>query len=108
MLDKQLVIDKMKERGFVVYSAIGKTILQFVSEHMYDMTYRQRVTERERLPIINVLVDLEKDEFKCIYNIDKSINTLNCPSCGSVMNDDHFDSIFSTFEGHAKWMERLR
>lgn len=107
MLDKSLVIQKMKERGFTVYASMGGTKIHFVSEHMYDTSYENRVPLRERIPVINIIVDLEKDEFKCIYNLNKSIDTLNSPSCGSVMNDDHFNKIVSKFESEAKWLARL-
>lgn len=107
MLDKELVKQKMKERGFVVYATIGSTKLHFISEHMYDMTYEKRVPPRERVPVINVMIDLEKDEFSCVYNISGSINSLNSPPCSPVMDDSHFDNIVSRFESHAKWMARL-
>ena len=42
------------------------------------------------------------------YLIAKYFNTLNCPSCGSVLNNDHFDRIVCEFELQAKWLERLR
>lgn len=107
MLDKELVKEKMKERGFIVYANIGDTKIHFVSEQMYDITYEKRVPPRERIPVINVMIDLEKNEFNCIYNVNKSINTLNSPPCSPVMDDSHFDNIVSRFETHAKWMARL-
>jgi len=107
MLDKQEVEDKMKERGFTVYSYIGKTRIQFVSKHMYDPYYNENTLPRKRMPVINIIVDLENDEFSCIYNIQESINTLNTGSCGSIMNDSHFDKIVCQFESHAKWLERI-
>ena len=107
MLDKQVVIDKMKEHKFIVYAYIGKTKIQFISSHMYDIFYKENTSARKRIPIINIIVDLEKDEFVCIYNVSESLNTLNTPSCGSFLNDEHFDSIVSKFEVHAKWLERI-
>src|SRR5690606_37488287 len=106
---KKEVVNKMEERGFTEYSTIGKTKIHFVSSHMYDVFYNEktRPRARERVPIINIIVDLEKDEFQCIYNIKESINTLSTPFCGSVLNDEHFDRIVGKFESHAKWMERL-
>ena len=107
MLDKKIVEERMRERGFVVYAMIGKTQVNFVSEYMYDSTYIERTPKRERIPVINIVVDLEKDEFKCIYNLDGSLNTLSTPNCGPVLNDKHFDKIVSQFESQSKWMARL-
>ena len=107
MLGKELVVQKMRERGFVVYASIGSTKIHFVSERMYDSSYEDRVPPRERIPVINVIIDLEKDEFQCIYNLNQSINTLNSPSCGSVMDDNHFDKIVVKFELQAKWLARI-
>lgn len=107
MLNKDLVIQKMKERGFVVYASMGNSVIQFVSKHMYETSYEDKVSLKERIPIINIIVDLEKDEFRCIYNLSKSIDTLNSPSLGSVMNDNHFDKLVLKFESEAKWMSIL-
>jgi hypothetical protein len=109
MLDKNIVEEKIKERGFVTYASIGKTKIQFISEHMYQhQENKEKASWRDKKPTINIIVDLEKDEFTCIYNINNSFNTLNCPSCGSVLNNDHFDRIVCEFELQAKWLERLR
>jgi hypothetical protein len=107
MLDKQEVENKMKERGFTAYCYVGLTKIQFVSSHMYDMNYEEKTPPRKRMPIINIIVDLKKEEFQCIYNIKQSINTLNTPTCGSVLNDDHFDNIVCKFETQAKWLEKI-
>jgi len=107
MLNKELVIEKMKERGFTVYANIGKTKIQFISSHMYDIHYKENTSIRKRIPIINIIVDLEKDEYYGIYNIKESINTLNLPVCGSVLNDKHFDSNVCKFESHAKLLENF-
>jgi len=106
MLNKQEVIDKMKERGFTIYANIGKTKIQFISSHMYDIHYKENTSLRDRIPIINIIVELEYDEFQCIYNINESINTLNTGICGSILNDKHFDNIVCKFESHAKILER--
>jgi len=100
MLDKEIVIKKMQERGFTVYAHMNLNWIHFISNHMYE-------TNRRKEPVINIIVDLEKDEFKCIYNVHMSINTLNTPTCGSVLNDNHFDSIVGKIETHAKWLERI-
>jgi hypothetical protein len=98
----------MEERGFTVYATInGGKKIQFVSKHMYDFSYKEKTPRREQVPVINVIVDLEKDEFQCSYIIGGSIDTLNTPECGSFMNDEHFDSIVGKFEIEAKWMARL-
>jgi hypothetical protein len=111
-LNKDTVIQKMRERNFTVYATMGNSKegtnkIHFVSAHMYDFSYNDRVRPRDRVPVINVIVDLEKDEFECIYNVPGSINMLNTPTCGSVMNDEHFDRIVCKFESQAKWMSRL-
>jgi hypothetical protein len=105
MLDKDKVIEKMEERGFTVYAHMGNSSIQFVSAHMY--TTSKKRTKRES-PVINIIVDLEKDEFSCFYNIDNSINTLQAPPCSPVLDNKHFDGIVSKFEAHAGWMEKLR
>ena len=61
----------------------------------------------KKIPIINIIVDLEKDEYYGIYNIKESINTLNLPVCGSVLNDKHFDSNVCKFESHAKLLDNF-
>lgn len=108
MLDRYEVVNKMRERGFTEYANIGKTKIQFISAHMYDFNYEEKTPRHKRMPIINVIVDLEKNEFSGIYNVDKSTNTLNTSTCSPVMNDEHFDRIIGTFEMQAKWLERLR
>ena len=107
MLDKELVINKMKERGFIIYANIGKTKIQFISSHMYNTHNEENKPLRKKMPIINIIVDLEYDEFYGIYNIKESINTLNLPVCGSVLNDNHFDSKVCKFELHAKLLENF-
>lgn len=100
MLDKDLVEEKMEERGFTIYSYRGTSIIHFVSEHMYDTDYKDRVPRKEQMPIITVLVNLERDEFECTYNC--GLNFLKTPKCGSVLNDEHFDKIVTQFESQAK------
>lgn len=107
MLNKELIRDKMKERGFITYATIGDSKIQFISEHMYNIHYEENTPVRQRKPVINIIVDLEKEEFQCIYNINKSIDSLTSPYCGSVLNDNHFDNIVSRFESEAKWLSRL-
>jgi len=106
MLDKQELIHKMQERGFTVYANIGKAKIQFISSHMYDIHYKENTLPRKRIPIINIIVDLEYNEFECIYNINESTNTLNTGICGSILNDKHFDNIVGKFESHAKILEK--
>lgn len=107
MLDVDEIVDKMEERGFTKYATLGGDKIQFVSSHMYDSSYFDRTPKRERLPIINVIVDLNKDEFECQYNLDRSINMLKTPICGAVLNDEHFDRIVSQFESQAKWLSMM-
>lgn len=107
MLDRKLIEDKMKERGFVVYSTIGSTNLQFISEHMYDFNYEEKTSPRQRKPVINIIVNLRNEEFECFYNLSKSINQLKSPKCSPIMSDEHFDKIVTRFETEAKWLSRL-
>ena len=100
MLNKKEIEEKMQERGFTSYAVINNTQIQFISAHMYD--YKIEVSKREQMPVINVVVNLETEEFYCLYNVPSSINMLKTPICGSVMNDKHFDRIVSKFELHAK------
>lgn len=102
MLDRDVVVAKMEERGFVVYATINHTRLQFISEHMYDSK-----SPKHQDPIINVFVDLKSEEFWCIYNLGHSFTTLNTPPASPVMKDDHFDRIVGQFESQAKWLARL-
>ena len=108
MLNKDIVIDLMKSREFVVYTTtVGGNQIQFVSAHMYNVNYEKNTPLRKRMPIYNVLVNLWTGEFKCVYNVNNSINSLQTPWCGPVTNDKHFDNIVSTFEVQAKWLEKL-
>ena len=102
MLDKNEVVEKMKERGFTVYAYIGSTKIQFISSHIYDTEYIFNTPKRKRVPVINILIDLEKDEFQCRYNASRGLNYLLSPKCGSVLNDKHFDRIVGDFESDAK------
>ena len=61
---------------------------------------------RQQMPIINVLVNLENGHFSCVYNLSKSLNTLNTPECSLVMDDKHFDNIVGKFENQAKWLSQ--
>ena len=107
MLQKEIIEEKMKERGFTVYAHIGDTKIQFISSHMFNSKYFIDVPKREQRPIINIMVDLNKDEFECRYNVNNSINILKTPKCGSVLNDKHFDSIVCKFEAQAKWLSQI-
>lgn len=107
MLERNLIEKKMNERGFTLYSSENNIFLTFVSSHMYDSSYIEKTPKRKQMPIINIIVNLEKDEFKCNYNIDKSINSLNSPWCGSILNDEHFDNIVGIFESQAKWLSMI-
>lgn len=104
-LKKDELIAKMKERGFDMYSYGSKTIHFLTTPvSVSDLTSQQI----HRLPpAIDVIVNLEKEEFECAYNIPESINSLRTPSCGSVMDDKHFDHIVSKFESQAWWMKRF-
>ena len=106
-LDKKTVVAKMKERGFVVYATVNSTKIHFVSAHMYDSHYEEKVQPRDRVPVFNVIVNLDNGEFECLYNIAGSINMMCVPACSPVMDDDHFDHIVSKFEAQIKWMARL-
>lgn len=108
MLDRKTVEDKMLERGFTVYAFIGKTKIQFVSKHMYNFSYKDITPPSQRKPIINVVVDLSDESFKCAYMIEGSINSLNSPECSPVMDDVHFNRVVSKFESQAKWMEKFK
>ena len=105
-LDKETVVKKMGERGFVVYSQNGSSIVHFVSKHMYELAYKEPV-KKTQYPVINIIVDIENDKFQCLYQLEKSLTQLKTPKCGSVMNDAHFDRIVGQFETEAKWMARL-
>lgn len=107
MLDKKLVEEKMKERGFTVYASMGNTKVHFISKHMYDMAYEEETPQRQRIPVINIIINLDTEEFQCIYNISQSTDKLDSGMCGSVMNDKHFNRIVAKFELEAKWMARL-
>lgn len=106
MLDKEQVIQKMNERGFVVHSYIGDNSILFLSDQIHNPNYKD-IPARQKPAIINIVTNLEKDEYQCTYNIPGSINKLQTPWCGPILNDSHFDNIVSVFESQAKWMMRI-
>ena len=100
-MNKEQLIELMRDRGFTAYAHIGNKKIEFISKHMYAGI---EANKRESKPII---VDIEKEEFKCQYNLEHSITTLQTPWCGSVTKDEHFDNIVTKFEAEAKWLSRL-
>lgn len=99
-LNKEEVKVKMEERGFTVFATMPPHGIQFISAHMFEMGGKKG-------PAINIVVDIEQDEFECIYNVPGSLNILKTPKCGSLMNDDHFDRIVCKFESHVRWLARI-
>lgn len=108
MLKIKDVEDKMRERGFVTYAGGPNVIRQFISAHMYDPHYEENTPSRKRKPVINVFVNIENDEFYCVYNLPHSIDTLRSPNCSPFTDDKHFDFIVGKFESEANWLDRLR
>lgn len=105
MLSLKEIEDIMDERGFSPFAYLGDNMIHFVSKKLYNPI---PVTNRHKnTPIFNVIVNRENEEFECIYHIEKSINTIQTPKCGSVMKDDHFDRIVIPFEQQIRWMARL-
>ena len=84
-------VRRMIERGFVLYS-VGANYV-FMTPH----------TES---PVISVKVNLETCEFQGVYVVPGSMNTLETPWCGDVLNDKHFDRIIGKLMRHAKILER--
>lgn len=103
--------NKMRERGFVTYANVcsaGVKTINFVSDHMYNMTeYEKKTPRNRRMAVINVIVNPETDEFYCVYNCLHSINFLKSPSCSPFTDDDLFNRIVSKFEIEATWLERM-
>lgn len=97
MIDKEELNRKMKERGFDIYCYNGENEIQYMTEFNPD----------NKNPTINITVYLDEHNFKGIYVIPHSINKIETPICGSVMNDKHFDRIIMKLESHARILERF-
>lgn len=103
---KEIIIEKMKQRGFTVFSTIktkDKLKLQFVSESLYSFSEKPR----DYIPAFSIIIDIDLGEFECFYNVPSSINMLKTPVCGSVLLDSHFDHIVGVFETHVKWLSKI-
>ncbi len=103
MLDKDIIIAKMKERSFsMAYCGMsGDEIISidFISE---EVCRRGKTW----VPPFICKVNLAKEEFEMCYTVPHSINVLRTPVCGSVMNDDHFQRIFVKFENAVRVLYR--
>ena len=86
ILNKDEVIQKMEERGFT------KTSFTTQGEDVVEIRFATRFSEDS--VTICCSVDLVKGEFKLQYAIPCSINFLSTPSCGSFMDDKHFNNMF--------------
>ena len=93
MLDSKLVIEKMKERGFEVVSTNGENIINLISNTNSNQLIQ--------VPRVNVVLDIKKNEFSFIYVQRNSINFLESDTCGSIMNDKHFNSLLKSFMSDA-------
>ena len=112
MLDKDIVVSKMRERGFTVisYAVNSKsnteyeriTSINFISEAVN----LKENSKRTYIPCYSCIINLQKEEFELIYAVPGSINVLRTPKCGSVLSDEHFDKICSKFEMHVRTLYR--
>lgn len=97
MLNKDEVLQKMSERNFSVLF-YGKTNKNDTSNILF--------VKKDKLAI-SCYVDLDEDTFTFSYNIPNSINQIKTPKCGSFMNDNHFDKIYSKLKDHAQILDEI-
>lgn len=104
MLDKDMVIAKMKERGFYMASCgmSGDNIIS-IDFSANEVCRKDGTTQ---VPPFVCKVNLVKEEFEMFYAVPHSINVLRTPVCGSVMNDEHFQRIFVKFEDAVRVLYR--
>lgn len=94
MLDKDKVIDKMRERGFTESMRSVKNGYEPVS--ITFCTMRLDGTD------ISCTVHLEEETFEFAWCVPQSINKLSTPHCGSFFNDDHFHKLYRKILKHAR------
>jgi hypothetical protein len=100
MIDKEILIDKMKERGFEQYSFSNS------ASKMIFMLNQNIKYGRFDVPRYTIEVNLEDEKFKASYIVPFSVNIITTGWCGSVMLDNHFDNITSKFEMHTSILNK--
>lgn len=83
----------MQERGF------HESFRRMKSDEVHSITF---VDE----DIISCTVTLDDDHFQFTYLVPHSVNQLQSPDCGSVMNDGQFNMIFDKFRMQARVLKQ--
>lgn len=98
MVSEETIVKKMKQRGFTE-SARGMN-----GDSVNTITF---IIENTRKAPVFCTVTLANEHFQFNYVVPRSMNQLQSPDCGSVMNDNHFDMIYSKFEEQAAALHKL-
>lgn len=97
-MNKDQVIEIMSNRGFTVQSYSMKDThtveaVYFITEPVFQ--------NGSNAPAIGCNVFLEAGEFEFMYAVPFSINILRSPKCSPIVNDEHFNKIYSKFKEQA-------
>jgi len=102
---KEIIIEKMKERGY------SKLLETRNNNDLINISFIFETDEKQNkslfpIPSYTVTVWVNDEEFQFCYGIPSSINKLVSPKCGSFMNDEHFDRLAMKFEKEASIIQR--
>lgn len=97
MVDKAVIIKKMKQRGFT------ESVRGMTGDSVNTITF---IIENAKKAPIFCTVTLANEHFQFYYVVPRSANQLQSPDCGSVMDDNHFDMIYSKLEEQAAVLNR--
>lgn len=100
-MNKEQIIEKMKERGYTRMMESRNSKDETVSITFMNETL-SIVNGNLSGPLYSVEVWVEDGEFQFMYSIRTSINKLVSPRCGSFMNDEHFARLAVKFEKEVK------
>ena len=97
MVYEAAIIKKMKQRGFT------ESVRGMNSDSVNTITF---IIENAKKAPVFCTITLANEHFQFNYVVPKSVNQLQSPDCGAVMNDNHFDMIYSRFEEQATVLHR--
>lgn len=89
-MNKEQIVDKMKERGYTRIMESRNT-----KDETISITFTNDTLSG---PLYSVTVWVEDGEFQFAYSMKTSINKLVSPKCSSFMNDEHFVRLATKFE----------